>query len=122
MGFSKGKYATVWSVEHPDGAKYMSVRLSTDYKNKQTGEWVQDFSGYCQFIGQAATDAKTLKEKDRIRIGDCEVTNRYNAETKQTRHWYKVFDFTPAESGRGKQPVAVEVEEGENDEPGGLPF
>lgn len=121
MGFSNGKYATVWSVEQPEGAKYMSVRLSTDYKNKQTGEWVQDFSGYCMFLGQAATDARTLKEKDRIRIGGCEVTNRYDADKKQTRHWYKVFDFTPVESGGGKRPVEVQVE-GENDEPGGLPF
>lgn len=122
MGFGKGKYATVWAVDTIDGSKNMSVRLSTDYKNKQTGEFVQDFSGFCTFIGTAATDARTLKAKDRIRIGDCEVTNRYDKEKRQTYHNYKIFDFTAVDRTAPKKEVDS-AEEGENDEPtGDLPF
>ena len=58
MGFRNGGYATVWSVEstRPNVTK---VRLSTSRKNKQTGEYEQDFSGFCNFVGNCAVDLST---------------------------------------------------------------
>lgn len=92
MGFRKDGFATVWSVEQGKG-KSMKVRISSSHKNKDTGEYEQDFSGFCIFIGNACVKAAGLKPKDRIRLGDVDVTTWYNKETKQERVTYKVFDF-----------------------------
>ena len=86
MGFRKDSYATVWEVKKGNG-NYSDVRLSTSKKNKQTDEYVTDFSGFVRFVGTAHQNAGALKEKDRIKIGDCEVTNSYDKEKKVTSNW-----------------------------------
>ena len=72
-------------------------------KNKQTGEYDTDFSGFVDFIGTAAArKALTLKEKDRIRLGDVDVTNNYNKEKNITYTNFKIFSFeTQAEINSG---------------------
>lgn len=92
MGFRKDNWASVWSIE--DGKNNSKrVRLSTSKKNKLTGEYEQDFSGYCSFYGTAAVKAATLKPKDRIKLGDVDVTTWFNKEKNQEFVIYKVFDF-----------------------------
>ena len=109
MGFRKDQYATVWSVEstRPNVTK---VRLSTSRKDKQTGQYVQDFSGYCNFVGNCAVDALKLRERDRIKLGDVDVTNRYDKETKKEFVNYVVFGFemVPKSTSAPAAPVAVE--------------
>ena len=70
----------------------MKVRLSTSRKNKD-GEYEQDFSGFCSFIGNAKAKAEKLKEKDRIKLGDVDVTTWYNKDKGVEYVTYKVFDF-----------------------------
>ena len=101
MGFRKGSYATVWEVRTltPTLTK---ARISIDRKNRETGEYVQDFSGFVVFIGTAnASKAARLKEKDRIRLGDVDVTNRYDKEKKVEYTDYKIFDFEDANKNDG---------------------
>lgn len=61
MGFRTGSYATIWSVESASDTR-TKARISISRKNKQTGEYDTDFSGFVDFIGTAAakksTDAK----------------------------------------------------------------
>lgn len=97
MGFRTGSYATVWSVESvkPNVTK---VRLSVSRKNRQTDTYEQDFSGYCSFIGNCAVDALKLRERDRIRLGDVDVTSRYDAANRKEYVNYAVFSFEPADS------------------------
>lgn len=102
MGFRKDSYATIWEVKKGNG-NYSDVRLSTSRKNKQTDEYVTDFSGFVRFIGTAHQNAGSLKEKDRIKIGDCEVTNSYDKEKKVTYTNYAVFSFEMANSGQQTQ-------------------
>ena len=111
MGFRKDSYATVWEVKKGNG-NYSDVRLSTSRKNKQTDEYVTDFSGFVRFVGTAHQNAGSLKEKDRIKIGDCEVTNSYDKEKKVTYTNYAVFSFEMANGGQQntaqqtqKQPI-----------------
>lgn len=94
MGFCQDRsYMTVWSVEPSATGKTTKVRLSSSKKNKQTGEYEQDFSGYCTFIGDANTRAATLREKDRIRLKECDVETRYDKTAKREYVNFKVFSF-----------------------------
>lgn len=95
MGFRTGAYAVVWEVKAGKG-NYTDVRLSVSKKNKQTDQYETDFSGFVRFIGTAHQNASGLKEKDRIKIGDCEVTNTYDKEKKVTYTNFAVFSFENA--------------------------
>lgn len=94
MGFRVGSYAKVWAVD-PKTDTNTVVRISISRKNKKSGEYEQDFSGFVSFVGTAAAKkAANLKEGDRIKLGDVDVTTSYNAEKKTTYTNYKAFDFT----------------------------
>lgn len=97
MGFRVGTYATVWSVE-PGRGNFTKVRLSISRKNRESGEYEQDFSGYCMFIGTAHAKASNLHERDRIKLGDVDVSNTYDAQARKEYVNYKVFDFETADS------------------------
>ena len=93
MGFRKDAWATCWDVE-PKSDTLTNVRISTSKKDKQTGEYNQDFSGFVAFVGTvAAKKAAALKEKDRIKLGDVEVTTKYDSEKKITYTNYKCYNF-----------------------------
>ena len=96
MGFRSNGYCTVWEVKAGKG-NYSDVRINTSKKNKQTDQYETDFSGWVRFIGDAHKNASGLKEKDRIKIGDCEVTNSYDKEKKVTYTNYAVFNFEMAD-------------------------
>lgn len=92
MGFRTNSWASVWSVDEGRG-NTMKVRLSTSRKIKGTEDYEQDFSGFCTFIGNAKAKAEKLKPKDRIKLGDVDVTTWYNKEKGIEYITYKVFDF-----------------------------
>lgn len=128
MGFRTGNYASVWEVK-PVSEAFVKARINTSAKNRSTGEYEQDFSGWVAFIGSAtAKKAAKLKPKDRIKLGDVDVTYKYDKEKKQGFTDFKVFSFelaseatnTPAK--RTVEPEEVnEPEEVESDD-GNLPF
>lgn len=104
MGFRQGGYMTVWSAEPSKSGSTTRVRLSSSRKNKKTDEYEQDFSGFCTFIGQAHEMAANLKEKDRIKILECDVGTTYDKEKKVEYVNYKVFGFEMAD---GSTPTAT---------------
>lgn len=130
MGFRTGAFATVWSIE--EKGKVTKVRVSTSRKNRDTGEYEQDFSGFCAFVANAKAKAAKLRERDRIKLGDVDVTTTYDKERNKEYVNYTVFDFEPAEGGnqggstrkasssRSAAPVSNPVE-GDTDEEE-LPF
>lgn len=84
MGFHNNAVATVWKLKDmPQEASYQDVQISTSVKNKQTGSYESDFSGYVRFVGSAVKEVKTLKEKDRIVLKETDVTRRYDKETQK---------------------------------------
>lgn len=102
MGFRTGAYATVWSVE-PTRGNAVKVRLSTSRKDRQTGNYEQDFSGFCSFVSRAAALSMTLHERDRIRLVDVDVTTKYNKETGKEYTNFTVFSYEPVSSGNTDQ-------------------
>ena len=98
MGFRTNAYATIWSVE-PVSDTRTKARISISRKNKQTGEYETDFSGFVDFIGTAAAKKSAcLREKDRIRLGEIDVTNNYVKEKNVTYTNFKIFSFDDADS------------------------
>lgn len=93
MGFRKGAYAKVWEVT-PMSDTSTKLRVSISRKNKQTGNYEQDFSGFILCIGTAcAAKAAKLNKGDSIRLGDCDVTTWYNKETGTNYTNFKIFSF-----------------------------
>lgn len=93
MGFRKDSFCVIWSVE-PVSDTLTKARISISRKNKQTGGYDTDFSGFVSFIGTAAAKkAASLKEKDRIRLGDVDVTNKYDKDKNVTYTNFKIFNF-----------------------------
>lgn len=125
MGFRTGAYAKVWEVT-PMSDTSTKVRLSVSRKNKQSGEYEQDFSGFVLCIGTAAArNAAKLKEGARIKIGDCDVTTKYDQQKKITYTNFKMFSFEDADGNSSSEPDKTDpqptVDDGEVDE-NRLPF
>lgn len=127
MGFRNNTYAKVWSVE-PKSDVNTKVRISISKKNRETGSYEQDFSGFVSFIGSAcAKKAAALKEGDRIKIGDVDVSSFFSKEKNKEYITFKCFSFedasfgdsgTPSEASTDLQPT---VDSGEIDD-ARLPF
>ena len=122
MGFNKGSYAKVWDVE-PKSDTLTRLRISTSKKNKQTDQYEQDFSDYVACVGTAcASKAARLSKGDKIRIGDSDVTNRYDKDKKMTYYNFKMFNFEveSGSSANNNTEPQPEVDDGEVDSR--LPF
>lgn len=101
MGFRKGNYASVWDVK-PIANNRTSVRLSTSRKDKESGKYEQDFSGYVMFVGTAtASKAAKLRKRDRIQLGEIEVTTKYSRDENKEYVNYTCFDFESANRSDG---------------------
>ena len=125
MGFRTGAYAKIWEVT-PMSDTSTKVRMSVSRKNKQSGEYEQDFSGFVLCIGAAAAKkASQLQEGSRIKIGDCDVTTKYDEQKKITYTNFKMFSFEDAdvENSSPAERAAPEptVDDGEIDDDR-LPF
>lgn len=106
--FSNGAYATIWEVK--DGGKYCDARISTSKKNAN-GDYEQDFSANVRFVGKAKDIVSGMKEKDRIRIINCGVSNQYNKEKKTLYTNYVVFECEDVNGGKTtKTPAKADPE------------
>ena len=120
MGFRKGGFAKVWTIELLSDTM-TKCRISISRKDRNTGEYAQDFGGYVTFIGSAvAQKASKLHEGDRIRLGDVDVSNVYNKEKNVTYTNFKVFSFQTqeeidAENGGGQSYQAGQAEVGDGE-------
>lgn len=96
MGFKQGAFAKVWKVE--DKGNYHVAQMSTSKKNKQTDQYETDFSNnFVRLIGTAHTQAATLKDGDRIKIGNCDVSNKYDKEKQKEYTNYCIFSYEMAD-------------------------
>ena len=91
--FGTGSFLTIWNVV--DKGKYYEVELSSNKKNKQTGEYECDFSSkFIRFVGRAYQLRPMPNQK--IKITNCGVTNCYMQDGKRVyskNPTYLVFDY-----------------------------
>lgn len=123
MGFRYGAYMRIWELEPHE--KFTTARVSTSHKNKQTGDYEQDFSGFVTLIGAAHTEAAGMQPNCTVRIGNCEVTNRYDKEKQKSYTNFNVYSFKhdDGENERPAQkPDAVDVSVDDSEDMEELPF
>lgn len=100
MGFRAGSYAKIWKVEPSENGKTTKIQFSISKKNTATNTYETDFSDYAILIGSANETARknNLKSGDRIKLGEVDVGNSYNKETRQTRYFFRIYAYSPAEN------------------------
>ena len=103
MGFTNGSFAKVWSIELPKDKKFANVNLSISRKRKDADGYETTFSGFVSFVGDAYKKIGKLKEKDRIKILATDVDSSYNKEKKESKYFFKVFDWEPANTSSTTQ-------------------
>lgn len=101
MGFRTGAYAKVWEV-NPTSDTTTKLKLSISRKNKQTNEFETEWNGFALVVGTAAArSASKLGRGDTIKLGDVDVTRRYDKESGKEYINWKIFSFAPAEPFNG---------------------
>lgn len=106
--FSVGSYAKIWEIKHRK-EKYTEARISTSRKNRDTGDYEQDFGGFVRFVGKAHEAMNDLSEKDSFKIIRCGVENHYDKEKKVSYNNFVIFeietdDSAPAKEDDGENP------------------
>lgn len=120
MGLKNGAFCTVWRLNNGDNKmvdlkeKYCDIMISINKKNSQ-GNFEKDFSGKLRCLGNALKVIKglSLSEKDRLKLLEIEVSNKYDKNTRKTYTNYICWDLEPAEIAK-KNDNSVEIL---NDEP-----
>ena len=113
MGFRQGAFARIWSVN--DEGRYSTANISISRKNKETEKYDVEFSdGYVRLVGNAHEEAKKLGLPTReefdsshdkgvsVKISSCDVTNKYDTNTKKLYTNCVIFGFEiPDNNGGG---------------------
>ena len=103
MGFRSNSYMRIWEEVRRDTTnpvpKWVTVRTSISRKNKETGQYDQDFSGYVSLVGAACTEYLNRLQQAplpfNVKLGDIDCRSYYNKDTKQSRYDFTVFSFAP---------------------------
>lgn len=120
MGFRTGSFATVWETRERNGR--VEARMSINRKD-QSGNYVNDWGDWVTLFG-SAKDLLGAPAKTRIKLGDIDVSNRYDKEKKTTYVNYKVFSYENANAvgnnaGGYTAPARPVVAD---DDPDAMPF
>lgn len=103
MGFRQGGYAHIWNLENK--GNYHVAEMSTSKKNKDTDKYETDWSNkFVRLVGTAHQQADTLDISKNVKIGACDVTNKYDKEKNTTYTNYVIFGFEDA-NGDGNHTV-----------------
>ena len=95
--FSAGSYAKIWEIKPEEGKNYTKARISTSVKDKETGNYKQDFGDFVRLVGEAHKKASDLKDGDRFQILKCGVSNYFDKDKQKTYVNYVIFDIEPVE-------------------------
>ena len=104
MGFRSGAWLKIWEVT--PGDKSTKVRGSISKKNKQSGQYEQDWSGFATLAGTAHREASKIKVGDTIKIGDCDVTSRYVKEQEKEYINFSIYSFETNDQQSGNSAPA----------------
>lgn len=123
MGFHTGAWAKIWEMDKRE--RYTKLRISISKKDKKTDQYIDDFSGFVNLAGSAHTNADMLHVGDRFKIGDCDVSTRYDKQKKVTYTNYSIFSFDKGDDAKGPNNIqsgTTEAETTDDDDDEDLPF
>lgn len=119
MGFGKGNFCTVWKTENK--GKYTVAEMSTSKKNKETDKYETDWSNkFVRLVGTAHEQAKNFGERENLKIGSCDVTNKYDKEKNITYTNYVIFGFEDVKGNNSKSTPKETKGDGYMNIPDGL--
>lgn len=102
-----GCYAKIWKIDRKE--KYTKVQASISKKDKTTGNYMTNWSGFINFVGQAHTEIAKFKEGDRIKIEEFEVTTTHDKEKNVTYTNYSAFKISDANNNATQSAPAKEA-------------
>ena len=97
MMFSAGSYAKIWEIKEEKG-NYTDIRISTSKKDRETGDYKQDFGGFVRMVGKAHEAMAHLEERDSFKIVRCGVENHYDKDKKVTYNNFVIFEVETDDS------------------------
>lgn len=98
MGFGTEKFAHIWKLENK--GNYHVAEMSTSKKNKETEQYETDWANkFVRLVGTAHQQADSLDISKNVKIGACEVTNKYDKEKNTTYTNYVIFGFEDVNNG-----------------------
>lgn len=101
MGFSNGAFCKVWKIEHKSQT-WARVNLSVSVKDRDTGEYSTEFSGFVDFFGTANVQHLSRhKEGDRIQLERVDVRTPKDEETGKYYTNYICWSFKDIEENSG---------------------
>lgn len=101
MGFGQGKFGHIWKLENK--GNYHVAEMSTSKKNKETEQYETDWTNkFVRLVGTAHQQADSLDISKNVKIGACEVTNKYDKEKNTTYTNYVIFGFEDVNGGNGQ--------------------
>ena len=104
MGFRQGSYAKIWNLE--DKGNYHVAEMSISKKNKETDQYETEWANkFVRLVGKAHNQAKSLDTSKSIKIGTCDVTNKYEKEKSATYTNYVIFELEDINSNQGSSPA-----------------
>ena len=93
MGFRQGAYGKIWSIDRKE--KYSIGNFTVSRKKQDGSGYDTEFQdGYVRFVGSAHEALKGLeipKNGLSIKISSCDVTNKYDPESKRVYTNYAIF-------------------------------
>lgn len=114
MGFGQGKFGHIWKLENK--GNYHVAEMSTSKKNKNTDQYETDWANkFVRLVGTAHQQAGSLDLSKNVKIGACEVTNKYDKEKNTTYTNYVIFGFEDVD-GSKSQPIKPAPGKVDNDE------
>lgn len=104
MGFGTGKFAHIWKIENK--GNYHVAEMSTSKKNKSTDQYETDWTNkFVRLVGTAHQQIESIDISKNIKIGACEVTNKYDKEKNTTYTNYVIFGFEDVSDGSSQTPT-----------------
>ena len=91
MGFRQGTFAKIWKLENK--GNYHVAEMSVSKKNDGGGYDVTWQNKFVRLVGTAHTQADKLDTGKSVKIGACDVTNKYDKEKNTTYTNYVIFAF-----------------------------
>lgn len=130
MGFGTGKFTHIWKIENK--GNYHVAEMSTSKKNKDTDQYETDWSNkFVRLVGTAHQQIEKMDISKNVKIGACEVTNKYDKEKNTTYTNYVIFNFEDVDGNTNGNPQQAGNKSARNDgfmnipdsvEDEGLPF